>query len=116
MIPPSWTRLPLRDKRTGSKRFSPKSTNGNESTRIEFNCRIRQLITARVNERYRMTIAGKSVCFLIKRRRSRSWRVGKPWTRCGVNSFRKTKRKSRLPYNAVARVDETIKGRGWAVG
>ena len=40
MIPPSWTRQPLRAKRTGSKRFLPKNTNGNGNTRIESNCRI----------------------------------------------------------------------------
>jgi hypothetical protein len=40
MIPPSWTMLPLRVKRTGSKRFLRTSTNGNENTLIESNCRI----------------------------------------------------------------------------
>jgi len=39
MIPPSRTRQPLRAKRTGSKRFLPKSTNGTGNTRIESNCR-----------------------------------------------------------------------------
>jgi hypothetical protein len=40
MTPRLWTRQSLRDKRIGSKRFSPKSTNGNGRTRIESNCRI----------------------------------------------------------------------------
>jgi hypothetical protein len=40
MIPPSWTRQPLRAKRSGSKRFLPKSTNGTGNTQIESNCRI----------------------------------------------------------------------------
>jgi len=40
MIPPLWTRQSLRDKRTGSRKFLQKSTNGNRSTQIESNCRI----------------------------------------------------------------------------
>jgi hypothetical protein len=35
MIPPLWTRPPLRVKRTGWRRFLLKSMNGNGNTRIE---------------------------------------------------------------------------------
>lgn len=41
MTPNSWTRKRQSDKRDGSKKFLPRNTNGNESTRIESNCRIR---------------------------------------------------------------------------
>jgi hypothetical protein len=40
MIPPLWIRHSLRDKRTGSKKFLQKSTNGNGKAPIESNCRI----------------------------------------------------------------------------
>ena len=40
MIPSLWTKQSLRDKRSGSKKFLQKSTNGNGSTQIESNCRI----------------------------------------------------------------------------
>jgi hypothetical protein len=44
MTPNLWTVQPLDAKRTGSKRFWPKNTNENGSTRIESNHRIRQPI------------------------------------------------------------------------
>ena len=39
MIPPSQTRASPRDRRSGSKRFLPRNTNGSGSTRIASNCR-----------------------------------------------------------------------------
>jgi len=50
MIPPSRTRQALRAKRTGSKRFLPKNTNGIGNTRIESNCRTSAGHPCRVKE------------------------------------------------------------------
>src|SRR5258708_28010965 len=57
MIPPLWTRQPLRAKRTGSKRFLPKNTNGNGSTPTESNYRTSQPLLARVKTCNRLVTA-----------------------------------------------------------